>query len=62
MYSLFLRFNFEKVESLKTIKLTVSKSIQTTSICNKIIVVQDKKKISNIKIEKDHFQTCLIFL
>lgn len=58
MYSLFLRFNFEKVESLKTIKLTVSKSIQTTSICNKIIVVQDKKKISNIKIEKDHFQTC----
>lgn len=58
MYSLFLRFNFEKVESLKTIKLTVSMSIQTTSICNKIIVVQDKKKFSNIKIEKDHFQTC----
>lgn len=58
MYSLFLRFNFEKVESLKTIKLTVSKSIQTTSICNKIIVVQDKKKFSNIKIEKDNFQTC----
>lgn len=58
MYSLFLRFNFEKVESLKTIKLTVSKSIQTTSICNKIIVVQDKKNFSNIKIEKDHFQTC----
>lgn len=48
MYSLFLRFNFEKVKSLKTIKLTVSKSIQTTSICNKIIVVQDKKKFSNI--------------